>query len=81
MAIDAKEQLFDGMYINSKEPTLSFRTIKKDDKRLLIIGGGNHKTGYDPNSNINYGYNYLEQEAKKLYPDCNILYKWKLENK
>lgn len=76
IAIETEDNLFNGMYINTKEPILSFRTVKNEDKRLLMIAGGNHKTGYDPNSNLNYGYNYLEQEAKKLYPDCKILYKW-----
>ena len=76
IAIETKEKLFDGMYINSNEPTLSFRTIKDGDKRLLVIGGGNHKTGFDPESNLNFGYDYLERQAKKLYPDCKVLYKW-----
>ncbi|MBR0350258.1 MAG: FAD-dependent oxidoreductase [Clostridia bacterium] len=76
IAIETKEKLFDGMYLNASEPVLSFRTIKDGDKRLLMIGGGNHKTGFDPQSNANFGYDYLEKEAKKLYPDCKILYKW-----
>ena len=76
IAIETNNKLFDGMYINTKEPIYSFRTIKDEDKRLLIISGGNHKTGYAPESSVNYGYKYLEEEAKKLYPDCKILYKW-----
>ena len=77
IGIETSKKLPDGMYINTGEPVLSFRTIKQDDnKRLLIISGGNHKTGYSPDSEAFYGYNYLEKEAKKLYPDCKILYKW-----
>ena len=76
IAIETEKRLFDGMYINTKEPYYSFRTIKNRDKRLLILSGGNHKTGYAPESSLNYGYGYLEEEAKKLYPDCKILYKW-----
>ena len=76
IAIEAKEDFFEGMYITSNEPSLSFRTAIDGDKRLLIIGGGNHKTGYSPDSDENYGYKFIEKEAKKLYPDCNILYKW-----
>ena len=76
IAIQTESKLFDGMYINTKEPIYSFRTIKDGDKRLLIISGGNHKTGFSPESNLNFGYNCLEEEAKKLYPDCKILYKW-----
>ena len=76
IGIETKKNLFDGMYINSGEPVFSFRTAKYADKKLLIIGGGNHKTGYSPESDHSYGYSLLEQEAKKLYPDCKILYKW-----
>lgn len=76
IAIETDKQLPNGMYINTQEPILSFRTIKHGEKKLLVISGGNHKTGFAPESNKYYGYNYLEQEAKKLYPDCKILYKW-----
>ena len=77
IAIETDKKLPKGMYINSSEPVLSFRTCKQENgKDLLIIGGGNHKTGYSPDSDENYGYKYLEQQAKKIYPDCQILYKW-----
>lgn len=76
LGIETEKELFDGMYINSEEPVLSFRTAKCDGKRLLIIAGGNHKTGFSPESEEFYGYDFLEKEAKKLYPDCKILYRW-----
>ena len=75
IAIETDKQLPNGMYINTQEPILSFRIIKNGEKELLVISGGNHKTGFAPESNEYYGYNYLEQEAKKLYLDCKILYK------
>lgn len=76
IAIETSGKLFNGMYINTKKPYFSFRTIKDVNRRLLIISGGNHKTGYAPESNEYYGYEYLEKEAKKLYPDCKVLYRW-----
>lgn len=76
IAIEAKKEFFKGMYITANEPSLSFRTAINGNKRLLIVGGGNHKTGYSPDSEETFGYKYIEKEAKKLYPDCNILYKW-----
>lgn len=76
IAIEAKKNFPNGMYINSKEPTVSFRTAKYNDKDLLIIGGGGHKTGYSPDSDSDYGYTFLEKIAKQFYPDSNILYKW-----
>ena len=76
LGIETKKDLFNGMYINSEEPSLSFRTAKYGDKRLLIVAGGNHKTGYSPESEDFYGYQFLENEIKKFYDDYKILYKW-----
>ena len=76
LAVETKSDLPKGMYITSGEPTVSFRTAKYGDKELLIVAGGNHKTGYSPDSDETYGYKYLENETKKLYPDAKILYKW-----
>lgn len=64
------------MYINSSEPVISFRNAQYNDKRILIIAGGNHKTGFSPDSNENFGYKFLEKQAKQYYPDYKILYKW-----
>ncbi len=74
IAIDTKKTLFNGMYINSTDPIFSFRTAKIAGKKLLLIGGGEHKTGKPSCYADTYGI--LEKEAKKYYPDCEILYKW-----
>ena len=76
IAIKTKNTLFEGMYINTKDPIFSFRTAKYNNNRLLIIAGGNHKTGYTPENNSSYGYASLIELAKKHYPDFEILYKW-----
>lgn len=75
LGIDTKSDLFDGMYISSDKPTFSYRTAKYKDKKILIMAGGDHKTGYAPD-NSQTGYNILEQEVKKYYSNCEILYKW-----
>lgn len=38
IAVETKEPLFKGMYINSEDPTISLRTAKQGEKRLLLIG-------------------------------------------
>ena len=76
IAIETNKKIPDGMYINTCEPILSFRTAKYNGEDLLILSGGDHKTGYSPESEPFYGYSFLEHEAKKYYPDCKILYKW-----
>ncbi len=74
IAIDPKKTLFNGMYITSSKPTFSYRTAKLGGKKLLLIGGGDHKTGHPSCYQDTYGL--LESEAKKYYPDCDILYRW-----
>ena len=74
IAVDTGSNLFEGMYINPNEPTYSFRTAKYNDKRLLIIAGADHKTGFAPD--ISKTYNELESFAKKHYPKSEVLFKW-----
>jgi len=75
---DTKSKLFSGMYINTENPTLSFKTIKHGDKRLLLIGGNDHKTGQ--NIELKDRYEILEATTKNLYPDSEILYRWSTED-
>lgn len=72
--IDTHSKLFDGMYINQNQPIYSFRTAKFGDKRLLILAGADHKTGFAPTQDTTYGE--LEKVAKKYYPKSEVLYKW-----
>ena len=76
LGIETSKSEIRGMYLSSNEPTLSFRTAKYGKKRLLIMAGGNHKTGYSPDSEENYGYKFLEKKAKELFPRGKVLYKW-----
>ena len=76
MAVDIGKDAFDGMYINLAEPTLSFRNVQYGEKKLLIVSGGNHKTGFSPESKEFYGYKFLENKINKFYPNNKILYKW-----
>ena len=74
MAVDTNSSLFKGMYINADSPTYSFRTTICNGKPILLVGGFNHKRG--AKIDLSNSYNYLEQKAKELYPDCKVLYKW-----
>ena len=74
IAVDTKKTLFNGMYINFTNPIFSYRTAKYEGKELLLIGGGDHKTGQLSSYKDTYGI--LEQEAKKYYPDSEILFRW-----
>lgn len=74
IGIDTKKTLFNGMYITASEPTYSFRTANYQGKKILLLGGCGHKTGVP----VSYSQSYatLENYAKQLYPNCEILFRW-----
>ena len=74
IAVETNSSLFKGMYINIDVPTYSFKTAIYNGKRILLVGGFNHKTG--AKIDLSNSYNLLEQKAKELYPDSKVLYKW-----
>ena len=74
IAVNTKKTLFNGMYISASNPVFSFRTAKYNGKKLLLIGGSEHKTGYSSSYENTYGC--LETLAKMYYPDCEVLFKW-----
>ena len=78
IAVETKEPLFEGMYINSEDPTISLRTAKMGDKRLLLVGGMDHKTG--AKIDLANSYKRLEEVAKQLYPDAKVLFRWNTED-
>lgn len=75
IGVDTKSDTYDGMYINSTPPTFSYRWVQSKDKKILLIGGAGHKTGAD-NVTTASTYEILEQKARELYPNSEILYRW-----
>lgn len=78
IAVETEQELFDGMYISSENPVISFRTIKNGDKQLVVIVGNDHKTG--EKKDLSENYNSLEKKAKQIYPDSKIMYRWCTED-
>lgn len=78
IAVDTHEKLFDGMYVNIESPIFSFKTVPYKNKRLLFVGGADHKTG--SKIDLSDSYNILENEVKKFYPNSEVLYKWNTED-
>ena len=74
IGVETASPLFQGMYINNDVPTFSFRTAIYKGKRILLVGGMNHKTG--AKIDLSDSYRVLEQKALELYPDSKVLYKW-----
>ena len=74
IAVDTKKTLFNGMYINFTNPIFSYRTAKLNGKNILLVAGGDHKTGQPTSYKDSYGI--LEDEVKKYYPDCEVISRW-----
>ena len=68
-----------GMYIQSCEPVISFRTAKYNGKKLLIVAGSGHKTG-QPEGVIEDSYTNLENYVKKYYPKAEVKFRWSTED-
>ena len=80
IGVEANENIFEGMYISCDDPVTSFRNASYDnEKKLLIVGGGSHKTG-DTNVNIENSYINLENYIKEIYPNAKVKYKWMTED-
>ncbi len=77
IAVDIGNNIFDGMYINFEDPTISIRSTNINDKNILLIGGNNIKTGSILNENK---YTYLENIANSLYPNCKIIQYWNTQD-
>ncbi|KAA9008420.1 FAD-dependent oxidoreductase [Paenibacillus spiritus] len=45
LAIEPETDYVGGMYLGAGEPTRSFRAVEWEGKKLVIVGGDNHKTG------------------------------------
>jgi len=78
LAVDTKGDLFDGMYINVKDPIYSFRKAMYNGKKVLVVVGADHKTGESIENDNNYAM--LEKKVKELYPQAEILFRWNTED-
>ena len=74
IGVDVKKTINNGMYITASDPTFSFRTANYNGKKILLLGGCGHKTGTPAPYADTYGT--LENYAKQLYPNCEILFRW-----
>ena len=74
IGVETKEELFEGMYLSSEQPTISFRTAKQGEKRILLVGGLDHKTG--EKKDLSNNYEELEKIAKQVDPNSKVIYRW-----
>ena len=78
IVVEPKGELFEGLYINSEDPTISLRTIQEKGANFVVVAGFDHKTG--SKIELENGYQYLEKVAKDMYPNCKVKYRWNTED-
>ena len=78
ISIDTNLPVLEDMFISFESPTISLRYTYYNNKKIPIIAGFDHKTGKQTNSED--AYLFLEQIAKKVYPDYKIISKWSTED-
>ena len=79
IAIKPKTEVnFNGMYINSKNPTLSVKTAKFNGENIVFVSGLNNKTGNG--EKIEDKYENLREKAYELFGAYEFLYEWNTED-
>ena len=64
IGIETSSSLSKGIYINADTPSFSFITAILNGKRILLVGGMNHKRG--ATIDLSNSYNILEQKSKRI---------------
>lgn len=76
IALETKKEL-GGMYLGIDEEGYSFRGVEEEDKHLILLGGGSHRTG----ENIEGGkYDLLRARASQWYPKCKERAHWSAQD-
>lgn len=73
-----KEEPFEGMYINYIDPIYSMRYQFSDKENVLLLAGGNHRTGEKDNEDDSY--KELEDFLNKNFPGAEIVSKYSTQD-
>jgi glycine/D-amino acid oxidase-like deaminating enzyme/nitrite reductase/ring-hydroxylating ferredoxin subunit len=68
------EKYPDALAYDMKDPYHYFRTQEVDDRKYLVAGGYDHKTGH--NQNTEHSFMELEAYIKRYFGDTQVAYKW-----
>ncbi len=78
IALDISEwEKIDGMYLGIEPEGYSFRTMEKDGKRILLLGGGSHRTGENTSGER---YELLRKKAEEWFPKSREIAHWSAQD-
>jgi glycine/D-amino acid oxidase-like deaminating enzyme/nitrite reductase/ring-hydroxylating ferredoxin subunit len=78
LAVEAEGPLPAAMYYSTGEPYRSLRTQPDGEGELLLVGGQNHKTGYQESSAERY--RRLEVSAREHFRIRSVRYSWSTQD-
>lgn len=90
IAVKTKEPYPGGYYIDSRskcsklvEPSpISIRSASYNNEEIVLVAGGNHKTGHTPSdgSNLSDNYDMLINAAREIFTIEDVLFKWSTQD-
>ncbi len=78
VAARTKDEPFSGMYININDPVYSMRYHFTENENLLILAGGNHRSGEKDDEEDSY--RELEDFLNKHFKGAEIVSKWSAQD-
>ncbi|HAQ41109.1 MAG TPA: hypothetical protein DCM73_09945 [Clostridiales bacterium] len=78
IAARTKDKPFDGMYINIDDPIHSMRYQFSEKENLLILSGGNHRSGEKENEEDSY--EELENFLNTYFQGAEVVSKWSTQD-
>lgn len=72
--LNDESQYPEALVYDCQDPYHYFKTAYQDDKKIMLVGGNDHKTGHDENTDHNF--TALEAYVRSHYDVHSIPYKW-----
>jgi glycine/D-amino acid oxidase-like deaminating enzyme/nitrite reductase/ring-hydroxylating ferredoxin subunit len=74
LELEDDQQYPEALAYDLQDPYHYFRTVYLNEKKILLVGGNDHKTGH--NDNTEHVFTELEAYVRKFYNIKAIAYKW-----
>lgn len=78
IALDISEwEPMEGMYLGLEPEGYSFRTMEQDGRRILLLGGGSHRTGENQSGGK---YELLRKKGREWFPGSREIACWSAQD-